>query len=108
MPNGYFGKALKRVEDPRLIKGIATYVDDLSLPGRLAVRNPMQWSPTPGGGFSSRKRMARRPVAVAMNSGHIRHSNVVFIDVRSASAAMGFALTCLTMVDKTRALNDRR
>src|SRR5262249_24848699 len=35
MPNGYFGKALKRVEDPRLIKGIATYVDDLSMPGML-------------------------------------------------------------------------
>jgi len=24
----YFGRAMKRVEDPRLIKGIATYVDD--------------------------------------------------------------------------------
>jgi carbon-monoxide dehydrogenase large subunit len=32
---GYFGKALKRTEDPRLIKGIATYVDDLKLPGLL-------------------------------------------------------------------------
>ena len=27
--------------------------EDLSLPGRLAVRNPMQWSPGPGGGFST-------------------------------------------------------
>jgi maltose alpha-D-glucosyltransferase/alpha-amylase len=27
--------------------------EDLSLPGRLAVRNPMQWSPGPGGGFSA-------------------------------------------------------
>jgi maltose alpha-D-glucosyltransferase/alpha-amylase len=27
--------------------------DDLSLPGRLAVRNPMQWSPGPGGGFTA-------------------------------------------------------
>ena len=26
--------------------------EDLSLPGRLAVRNPMQWSDQPGGGFS--------------------------------------------------------
>jgi maltose alpha-D-glucosyltransferase/alpha-amylase len=26
--------------------------EDLSLPGRIAVRNPMQWSPGPGGGFS--------------------------------------------------------
>src|SRR5439155_25425961 len=32
---GYFGKAMKRLEDPRLIKGIATYVDDLALPGLL-------------------------------------------------------------------------
>jgi carbon-monoxide dehydrogenase large subunit len=31
----YIGQALKRVEDPRLIKGIATYVDDMSLPGML-------------------------------------------------------------------------
>ena len=33
--NGYIGRALKRVEDPRLIQGIATYVDDLILPGML-------------------------------------------------------------------------
>src|SRR6266567_4469164 len=26
---GYMGQPMKRVEDPRLIKGIATYVDDL-------------------------------------------------------------------------------
>src|SRR5881394_73958 len=32
---GYFGKSIKRVEDPRLIKGIATYVDDITLPGML-------------------------------------------------------------------------
>lgn len=40
---GYVGKAMKRVEDPRLIKGIATYVDDLRLPGMLHavfVRSP--------------------------------------------------------------------
>ena len=40
---GYFGRAMKRVEDPRLIKGIATYVDDLKLPGMLHaefVRSP--------------------------------------------------------------------
>lgn len=35
MPTGYIGQSLKRVEDPRLIKGAATYVDDLSLPGML-------------------------------------------------------------------------
>jgi carbon-monoxide dehydrogenase large subunit len=32
---GYFGQSIKRVEDPRLVKGIATYVDDLKLPGML-------------------------------------------------------------------------
>src|SRR5881628_489984 len=32
---GYFGRPIKRVEDPRLIKGIATYVDDIQLPGML-------------------------------------------------------------------------
>jgi carbon-monoxide dehydrogenase large subunit len=40
---GYIGRAMKRVEDPRLIKGIATYVDDLKLPGVLHaefVRSP--------------------------------------------------------------------
>ena len=31
----YVGRAMKRVEDPRLIKGLATYVDDLRLPGLL-------------------------------------------------------------------------
>jgi hypothetical protein len=52
--------------------------------------------------------MAREPVAMATGSGHMCLSNVVFIDVRSASAAAGLALTWQTMVDKTRALNDRR
>lgn len=32
---GYFGQPLKRVEDPRLIKGIASYVDDFKFPGML-------------------------------------------------------------------------
>jgi carbon-monoxide dehydrogenase large subunit len=33
--NGYIGRSMKRVEDPRLIKGIASYVDDLAMPGML-------------------------------------------------------------------------
>jgi carbon-monoxide dehydrogenase large subunit len=33
--NGYVGRALKRVEDPRLIQGLASYLDDLTLPGQL-------------------------------------------------------------------------
>ena len=39
----YIGRSLKRVEDPRLIKGMGTYVDDLTLPGLLhaaIVRSP--------------------------------------------------------------------
>ena len=32
---GYIGRALKRVEDPRLIQGIASYVDDLTFPGMV-------------------------------------------------------------------------
>jgi carbon-monoxide dehydrogenase large subunit len=31
----YIGRPMKRVEDPRLIKGIASYVDDIRLPGML-------------------------------------------------------------------------
>ena len=41
--NGYVGRSLRRKEDPRLITGRATYVDDMVLPGmRFAaiVRSP--------------------------------------------------------------------
>jgi carbon-monoxide dehydrogenase large subunit len=31
----YVGRAMKRVEDPRLVKGIGTFTDDLRLPGLL-------------------------------------------------------------------------
>src|SRR5687768_6254504 len=31
----YIGRPFTRVEDPRLIRGIATYVDDMQLPGLL-------------------------------------------------------------------------
>jgi carbon-monoxide dehydrogenase large subunit len=34
-PAPYVGRAMKRIEDPRLIKGIGTYTDDLRLPGML-------------------------------------------------------------------------
>jgi aerobic carbon-monoxide dehydrogenase large subunit len=39
----YIGRSLRRVEDPRLIKGIGTYTDDVRLPGLLhamVVRSP--------------------------------------------------------------------
>jgi len=41
--NGYVGRSLKRKEDPRLITGRATYVDDMTLTGQLymaLVRSP--------------------------------------------------------------------
>src|SRR5215204_1717691 len=37
MPDNYVGQRVKRTEDPRLIRGLAHYVDDVSLPGTLHV-----------------------------------------------------------------------
>jgi carbon-monoxide dehydrogenase large subunit len=37
MANHYVGKPIKRTEDPRLIKGLAHYVDDIKLPDTLHV-----------------------------------------------------------------------
>src|ERR671927_972463 len=37
MPKNYVGKRVKRTEDPRLIRGLAHYVDDIALPGTLHV-----------------------------------------------------------------------
>ncbi len=37
MPDTYVGKRVKRTEDPRLIKGLAHYVDDIRLPDTLHV-----------------------------------------------------------------------
>ena len=37
MPNKYVGQSVKRTEDPRLIKGLAHYVDDIKLPDTLYV-----------------------------------------------------------------------
>src|SRR5947207_1861 len=37
MLNKYVGKRIKRTEDPRLIKGLAHYVDDIRLPDTLHV-----------------------------------------------------------------------
>src|SRR5215470_588483 len=35
MPTRYVGQAMKRKEDPRLVSGTSTYVDDVVLPGML-------------------------------------------------------------------------
>src|SRR3989442_14730375 len=37
MADKYVGKRIKRTEGPRLIKGLAHYVDDIGLPGTLHV-----------------------------------------------------------------------
>src|SRR5678816_1123999 len=37
MTENYVGKRVKRTEDPRLIRGLAHYVDDIALPGTLHV-----------------------------------------------------------------------
>src|SRR6185295_3137000 len=37
MTENYVGKRIKRTEDPRLIRGLAHYVDDIVLPGTLHV-----------------------------------------------------------------------
>src|SRR5678816_3570595 len=37
MTDNYIGKRVKRTEDPRLIRGLAHYVDDIVLPGTLHV-----------------------------------------------------------------------
>ena len=37
MANKYVGQRVKRTEDPRLIKGLAHYVDDIELPNTLHV-----------------------------------------------------------------------
>jgi carbon-monoxide dehydrogenase large subunit len=37
MTDNYVGKRVKRTEDPRLIRGLAHYVDDIALPGTLHV-----------------------------------------------------------------------
>ena len=37
MPNNYVGQRVRRTEDPRLIKGLAHYVDDIELPNTLHV-----------------------------------------------------------------------
>src|SRR5436853_1363399 len=35
MPQRFVGQAMKRKEDPRLVQGTSTYVDDVVLPGML-------------------------------------------------------------------------
>jgi len=37
MPSRFFGTSVRRLEDPRLLRGQATFIEDLSLPGLLHV-----------------------------------------------------------------------
>jgi maltose alpha-D-glucosyltransferase/alpha-amylase len=52
--------------------------EDLSLPGRIAVRNPMQWSPGHAGGFSTASKLYRP----ARASGPYGHRAVNVLDQR--------------------------
>ena len=36
-PSRFFGTSVRRLEDPRLLRGQATFIEDLSLPGLLHV-----------------------------------------------------------------------
>jgi carbon-monoxide dehydrogenase large subunit len=74
----YIGKPLKRFEDPRLVQGQGTFVDDLQLPGMLH--------------------------AVVLRSPHA-HARLVSIDVSSAQALPG-VVAVFTARDVTGAVGD--
>src|SRR3989442_516466 len=63
----YIGRAMKRVEDPRLIRGVATYIDDIALPGMLHVA------------------ILRRPYA---------HARITKIETAAAKALAGVVAVC--------------
>jgi hypothetical protein len=81
--------------------------EDLRKTRCSGLRHP-RFSLQPEQGFPGSKMVLLAQIAAANTGRHIHCSNVVFIDVRSASAALGLALTWRDSVDKTRALNDRR
>ena len=60
------------------------------------------------GRFSTGVSAPGRRIRIVCSEPELRPYSIVFIDVRSASAAAAFALTWVAVVDKTRALNDRR
>src|SRR5215203_2630151 len=62
MTNNYVGKRVKRTEDPRLIKGLAHYVDDIVLPGTQHV---------------------------AFVRSYLAHANIISIDAAAASTMPG-------------------
>jgi carbon-monoxide dehydrogenase large subunit len=74
----YVGKPLKRFEDPRLVTGQGTFVDDLRLPGMLH--------------------------AVVLRSPHA-HARILSIDTAAARALPG-VVAVLTAADLTHAVRD--
>ncbi len=78
MATRYFGARIKRNEDPRLLTGRGTFVDDVHLPGLLH--------------------------AAVLRSPHA-HARIVHIDVRRATALAGVA-AIFTHADLPRALQD--
>ena len=75
-PTGWVGRPLKRLEDPRFLRGRATYIDDLALPGLLHVA------------------MLRSPHA---------HARIQRLDASAAAALPGVAAV-LTGEDVARAM----
>ena len=75
-PTGWVGRPLKRLEDPRFLRGRATYIDDLRFPGMLHVA------------------MLRSPHA---------HARVVRLDASAAAALPGVAAV-LTGEDVARVI----
>ena len=75
-PAGWVGRPLKRLEDPRFLRGRATYIDDLTFPGMLHVA------------------MLRSPHA---------HARVVRLDASAAAALPGVA-AALTGEDVARVM----
>ncbi|MEK7714811.1 MAG: hypothetical protein AAB387_05100, partial [candidate division NC10 bacterium] len=75
-PAGWVGRPLKRLEDPRFLRGRATYIDDLTFPGMLHVA------------------MLRSPHA---------HARLVRLDASAAAALPGVA-AALTGEDVARVM----
>lgn len=57
MANKFFGKAMKRVEDPRFITGTGNYTDDMTLPGMVEAA----WCARPMPTRASRRLMPLKP-----------------------------------------------
>jgi hypothetical protein len=55
----WIGKSIKRVEDPRLLRGKGRYIDDIKLPKMAHAAILRSPTPTPGSSASTRPRPSR-------------------------------------------------